>query len=62
MTGGAGFIGANLVRELLAGGDTVTVLDDFSTGQRVNLHGCDTSIVEGSILDSVALDDAMDGA
>lgn len=62
VTGGAGFIGANLVRDLLAGGDTVTVLDDFSTGERQNLDGCDASIVEGSVLDAVALDEALVGA
>jgi UDP-glucose 4-epimerase len=62
VTGGAGFIGANLVRELLAGGDTVTVLDDFSTGVRANLHGCNAPIVEGSVLDPVALDEALVGA
>jgi UDP-glucose 4-epimerase len=62
VTGGAGFIGANLVRQLLAGGDAVTVLDDFSTGERVNLDGCDASIVEGSVLDPVALDEVLDGA
>src|ERR1019366_223614 len=62
VTGGAGFIGANLVRELLAGGDMVTVLDDFSTGERVNLGGGDASIVEGSVLDAAALDEALDGA
>ena len=62
VTGGAGFIGANLVRELIAGGDMVTVLDDFSTGERENLDGCAASIVEGSILDTVALDQALEGA
>ena len=62
MTGGAGFIGANLVREFLVGGDTVTVLDDFSTGERMNLDGCDALIVQGSVLDAVALDEALDGA
>ena len=62
MTGGAGFIGTNLVRELIAGGDMVTVLDDFSTGERENLDGCAASIVEGSILDTVALDQALEGA
>jgi len=62
ITGGAGFIGANLVRALLAEGDIVTILDDFSTGERANLAGCEGSIVEGSILDPTALDEALDGA
>jgi UDP-glucose 4-epimerase len=39
VTGGAGFIGSNLVDALLARGDDVTVLDDLSTGRRVNLDG-----------------------
>jgi UDP-glucose 4-epimerase len=39
VTGGAGFIGSNLVDALLARGDEVTVLDDLSTGRRVNLEG-----------------------
>ena len=39
VTGGAGFIGSNLVDALLARGDEVTVLDDLSTGRRSNLDG-----------------------
>lgn len=39
VTGGAGFIGSNLVDALLARGDTVTVVDDLSTGRRSNLEG-----------------------
>ena len=39
VTGGAGFIGSNLVDALVARGDEVTVLDDLSTGRRVNLDG-----------------------
>jgi UDP-glucose 4-epimerase len=37
VTGGAGFIGSNLVDALLARGDEVTVVDDLSTGRRDNL-------------------------
>jgi UDP-glucose 4-epimerase len=38
VTGGAGFIGSNLVDALLARGDAVTVVDDLSTGRRENLE------------------------
>jgi UDP-glucose 4-epimerase len=38
VTGGAGFVGSNLVDALLARGDEVTVLDDLSTGRRENLE------------------------
>ena len=37
VTGGAGFIGSNLVDELIHRGHTVVVLDNFSTGRRANL-------------------------
>ena len=39
VTGGAGFIGSNLVDALVARGDEVTVVDDLSTGRRENLDG-----------------------
>ncbi len=39
VTGGAGFIGSNLVDALLARGEEVTVVDDLSTGRRENLDG-----------------------
>jgi UDP-glucose 4-epimerase len=39
VTGGAGFIGSNIVDALVARGDTVTVIDDLSTGRRENLAG-----------------------
>ena len=37
VTGGAGFIGSHLVDRLLARGNEVLVLDDFSSGRRENL-------------------------
>lgn len=64
MTGGAGFIGANLCRELAAHlcvGEVVA-LDDLSTGTAANLAGTQVKLVEGSILDRDLLDDVVSGA
>ena len=51
VTGGAGFIGSNLVRALLARGDRVRVLDNFATGRRENLAEIvdDVEVVEGDL-------------
>jgi UDP-glucose 4-epimerase len=60
VTGGAGFIGSNLVDALLARGDEVTVLDNLSTGRRVNLDG---ALAAGARLAEVDVrDDAGVGA
>ena len=64
VTGGAGFIGGNLIRELLERPQVsqVTVIDDLSTGFAANLAGADVEFVEASILDRSALDKAVSGA
>ncbi|MFZ1396699.1 MAG: NAD-dependent epimerase/dehydratase family protein [Candidatus Promineifilaceae bacterium] len=59
VTGGAGFIGANLVRRLLAAGYDVRVLDSFVTGQRRYLAGLPLELVEGDILDSGVVETAV---
>lgn len=55
VTGGAGFVGSHLTDALIARGETVTVLDDLSTGRLENLdqHKSNPALtfVEGSILD-----------
>jgi UDP-glucose 4-epimerase len=62
VTGGAGFIGGNLVRDLQKCGDvdSVVVIDDLSTGFRENLPG-DVEFHEASILDVDALNGAARG-
>jgi UDP-glucose 4-epimerase len=65
VTGGAGFIGANLCRAL-AGSPTVEhvlVLDDLSTGSADNLEGIERlELVEGSIIDEEVLGRVVTGA
>ncbi|MGE0430960.1 MAG: NAD-dependent epimerase/dehydratase family protein [Planctomycetota bacterium] len=67
ITGGAGFIGSHLAAALLADGERVRVLDDFSTGRRENLsplqraHGDRLEVIEASILDADAVQRAMQG-
>ncbi|MCU1373549.1 MAG: GDP-D-mannose dehydratase [Actinomycetia bacterium] len=62
VTGGAGFIGANVCRTLAAAGHQAVAFDDLSTGFAANLVGVDATLVEGSILDPQALDAVLAGA
>ena len=62
VTGGAGFIGSNLVDALLDRGDEVTVVDDLSTGKRENLeHALDNgaTLEELDIRDADAVSDVV---
>jgi nucleoside-diphosphate-sugar epimerase len=63
VTGGAGFIGSNIVEGLLRRGDSVVVLDNFSTGKRANLDAFRDRIqvIEGSITDLPTVRRATEG-
>ena len=66
VTGGAGFIGSNLVDRLLAAGHSVTVYDNLSTGFPRFLDDARKSdrfrFVDGDVLDEAQLVSAMAGA
>jgi UDP-glucose 4-epimerase len=62
VTGGAGFIGSNIVDALVERGDEVTVIDDISTGRRENLTGAierGAELVESDIRDAGAMRDLL---
>ena len=64
ITGGAGFIGSQLVEKLIARGDQVVVLDNLSTGSASNLSGIKEKIKfeQGNILDKSLIDKLVSGS
>jgi UDP-glucose 4-epimerase len=63
VTGGAGFIGSNLVEALAARGHSVRILDNFSTGRHSNLTLCrdDVEVLEADVRDHDAVARAVEG-
>lgn len=63
VTGGAGFIGSSIAEELLKQGETVRIIDDFSSGRRSNIESLSgkVELIESSILDAEVVGRAMKG-
>ncbi len=63
VTGGAGFIGSHLAETLLKRGESVVVVDNFSTGRKENLSGFIDRLefVEGDICDLTLMNEVMQG-
>ena len=63
ITGGAGFIGSHIADALVAKGDGVVIVDDFSTGRFANLEHLaangNVELVEGSVTDAGLVDALM---
>jgi UDP-glucose 4-epimerase len=60
VTGGAGFVGTNLVRTLLNENHEVVIVDDFSTGLRSNIKGLDVQVHEISLFDADKVSKALE--
>jgi len=63
VTGGAGFVGSSIAEALLAAGDSVRILDDFSSGRRENVQSLPGryELIEGTIVDPETVTRAMRG-
>lgn len=62
VTGGAGFIGSNLLRTLSLEDNEVIVVDDLTTGKQENLEGLRLKFIQGSITDKTLLEKAFANA
>lgn len=62
VTGGAGFIGSNVVEQLVEQGKSVVVLDDLYLGDESNLEDVreDVEFIEGSVLDDEKVEEAVE--
>jgi nucleoside-diphosphate-sugar epimerase len=63
VTGGSGFIGSNIVKKLLEKGESVRILDDFSTGKKENIKDVlgSVELVEGDFTDLNIAQKAVEG-
>jgi UDP-glucose 4-epimerase len=64
VTGGAGFIGCNIVRRLVAEGHEIAVLDNLSLGKQENLKGIPDGkirLVNGDVRDAYVVEDLVSG-
>jgi nucleoside-diphosphate-sugar epimerase len=65
VTGGAGFIGSSIAETLLAQGERVRILDDFSSGRRENVETLRAAgpldVIEGTVVDPATVARAMKG-
>ena len=63
ITGGAGFIGSSIAEALLAAGERVRILDDFSSGRRENVESLPgrVELIEGTIADPATVARAVAG-
>lgn len=63
ITGGAGFIGSNIAHQLLSRGEEVRIIDNFSTGRRINIDDIENKVelLDGDIRDFWTVKDAVEG-
>src|SRR5215471_1265522 len=61
VTGGAGFIGSNIVQFLRENGHEVTVLDNLTSGYKVNLQGLGAKFVRGDVRDAALVQELVRG-